>query len=356
MAQLYVEGWSPEYGATVDLSDERIAASPVDPSVEFDGPWAPIDAPDAEVIDADDLVGSVAFVDGVRRVDARLTLDDPVEGPIPGICGSFAVGATIWDRRAKRSTYAHQDVQRMAVLATGVNVEFPPIPGGSAGGALEYRAESVATDDPSALIAHFHGAMRKAEAVLSSRLASSGTLVIADGPINELRAQPIVGYIKTHRVTYLSADLMPIIGRLRAGQRTPLFLIDGEQFARYSWYLRLADLAGGHSWTGIVRCEAPTALGIEEAKRMADRTAALLPRTASAPHIDPRAPQNLVPIAALERHLRRRLGDQNLVYRALRAAVTHDRQSGARSGNGASGGTIGRNGSPPGGRRPGGRR
>ena len=345
MAQLYVEGWSPEYGATVDLSDDRVAASPVDPTVEVKGSWAPIDAPDVEAFDGDDLVASVAFVDGIRRIDARLTLDDPVEGPIPGICGSFAVGATVWDRRAKRSTYAHQEVQRMAVLATGASIEFPDVAGGSAGTSLDYRAESVVTDDPSALVAHFHGAMRKAEAVLSAKLAAGGRFVIADGPINELRAQPIVGYVKTHRVSYLTADLMPVIGRLRAGQRTPLFLIDGDQFARYSWYLRLADLAGGHSWTGVVRCEAPAALGIDEARRMADRTAALLPLTASAPHIDARAPQNLVPIAALERHLRRRLGDQNLVYRALRAAVTNSRT--------ADGDALGGYG-PAGSKRPGG--
>jgi hypothetical protein len=42
---------------------------------------------------------------------------------------------------------------------------------------------------------------------------------------------------------------------------------------------------------------------------------------ASEPHLDPRAPQNLVPIAALERELRRRLGDPAFVYRALREAT-----------------------------------
>ncbi len=316
MAQLYVEGWSPEYGAAVDLAEERVAASPVETAVEVDGPWTPVDG-------VDDGEEFVAFVDGIRRIDARLTLDDPIEGPIPGICGSFAVGAVIWERKARRSRYDHQEVQRMAVLASGSKVEFPVV-----GHALDYRAEAVATDDPTALIAHFHGAMRKAEAALSARLAAGGTFVVADGPINELRAQPIVGYIKSHRVTYLGPDVMPIIGRLRAGQRTPLFLIDGAQYARYSWYLRLADMVGGHSWSGIVRCEAPTALGIEETITLANRTTALLPRTASQAHIDPRAPQNLVPIAALERHLRRRLGDQGLVYRALRAAVSADRVPG----------------------------
>jgi hypothetical protein len=36
---------------------------------------------------------------------------------------------------------------------------------------------------------------------------------------------------------------------------------------------------------------------------------------------DSRAPQNLFPIAGLERALRRRLGDPGLLYRALRTAA-----------------------------------
>lgn len=42
---------------------------------------------------------------------------------------------------------------------------------------------------------------------------------------------------------------------------------------------------------------------------------------ASSPHKDPRAPQNLVPIGGLERELRHRLGDQQLLYRSLRGAA-----------------------------------
>jgi hypothetical protein len=55
--------------------------------------------------------------------------------------------------------------------------------------------------------------------------------------------------------------------------------------------------------------------------RLADQTAAVLPRYASEPHKDQRAPQNLYPIGGLERELRRRLGDPALLYRALRVAA-----------------------------------
>ncbi len=312
MSGLYVEGWSPEYGAPLDISDERMAASPIDPSVEG-GDWSARPG-------VDDGVEHVLFVDGVRRVEARLTFDDLADGIVPGIVGAFAVGATRWDRTIPRSTVGDVLVERLAILGGGIKPELPPVRG------LSVVAESIASDDPGQLIAHLHTRMRRAEADLSAGLASTGTFVIADGPINELRAQPVVGFIKTHRVSYLGPEHQALIGRLKAGERTPIFLIDA-QYPRYSWYLRLDDLPDAHSWTAIVRCEAPAALGIDDAVGLADRTAALLPIVASKGHVDPRAPQNLVPIGALERAVRDRLGDQAMVYRALRGAVGSERRA-----------------------------
>jgi hypothetical protein len=306
-AKLFVESWAPDYGAPFEVSEDRLAASPVDPAVEVPGVWEPIPG---DPSGADEVV----FVDGVRRVDARLTLDDPIQGPLPGLCGSFGVGAVRW-KVGGGSSYEDLQIQRLALLGGGAKPDLPGMPG------LEYRAEAVGSDDPAALVAFFHGRMRAAEAVLAGRLAEAGNLVFADGPINELRPQNLIGYVKTHRVNYLGPDRTPLIGRLRAGQRTPLFLIQADQYARYSWYLRLADLPHGHSWTGVVRCEAPAALGVEDAAALANLSAGILPRVASESYMDPRAPQNLVPIAALEKELRRRLGDPALLYRSLLASV-----------------------------------
>ena len=62
----------------------------------------------------DDGLPQMAFVDGVRRIDARLTVDDPQEGPVSGVCGSFAVGATIWDREDRSSRVVGARVERVA--------------------------------------------------------------------------------------------------------------------------------------------------------------------------------------------------------------------------------------------------
>ena len=252
----------------------------------------------------------------MRRVDARLTLDDPVAGPTPGICGTFAVGASIWDRTSRRSWVGHARVERWAVLAGGRAEQMPAVD-------LDppYLTTTTPNDDPMNLVKELHTKMRRCEGETASTLASD-FFVIADGPLNDLAARPTVGYIKSHRVTYLPADQNAVIAQLAPGQRTPLFTI--SDYKRYSWYVRLAILRGGHSWTGIVRCEASGSHPMPAVVVMAGRTAAILPIVASEAHLDPRAPQNLVPIAALERDLRHRMGDRGLVYRALRAAVMRE--------------------------------
>ena len=311
---MYVEGWQPGYGSPTE-PEQVFAPSSEDVDYQVEGTaWAPR-------VGADDDVRRVAFVDGVERIDARLTLDAP-RGPIPGIFGAFGVGAVVWDRSVPRSTYEHLRVERVCVQSHGAHVEVPRLAHG-----LEYPVASIEDDDPAALVRHLHERMRSAEAELSAVLADSGLFVVADGPISELRARPIVGMIKTHRASYLDDEHIPIMAELEPGFRSPLFLIRSGPYSKYSWYLRLARMVGGHSWSGIVRCVAPEAIGAATAALIADRTAVLLPQVASEPHTDPRAPQNLVPVGALERELRRNLGDQGLVYRALREAMEQQKES-----------------------------
>jgi hypothetical protein len=310
MARMHVEGWAPDYGAPFDPEEFLAPAEgSVDLTVER-ADWEPLPG-------HDDGLPQMAFVDGVRRIDARLTIDDPALGPVPGVAGSYAVGATIWDREAKSSTVAGARVERVAVLSGRRDEVLPAVE-------LDppYRTETIDDPDPNTLVLQVHGHMRRAEGSCAAGFARSGCFVIADGPLSDLSPQSTVGYVKTHRRTYLPPDHNPVVGALAPGERTPLFAIKDHR--RYSWYLRLSNPGGGHSWSGVVRCEAYGSLPIGEVRLMADRTAAVLPLLASEEHLDPRAPQNLVPIAALERELRHLMGDRGLVYRAIRAAVMRE--------------------------------
>jgi hypothetical protein len=109
---------------------------------------------------------------------------------------------------------------------------------------------------------------------------------------------------------------------LRIGERTPLFLISNGKRDRYSWYLRIGEgRRFDHVLTGIIRLEVLAVVGFEAARHLAGMSAALLVRFASAAMRDPRAPQNLVPIGALESELRRRMGDPLVIRRAIEKRI-----------------------------------
>ena len=145
---------------------------------------------------------------------------------------------------------------------------------------------------------------------------------MVDGPLRSRRQLPrALGYVKTHRGQYLPPELTAVVGRLRAGPALPGVPARHRLAAATSWYLRLPGPVGS-PWAGIVRVECsrrpapPT-----EAIALADLSAVTLPRFASTPYKDPRAPQNLTPIAGLERRLRGMLGDARLLHRALTIAT-----------------------------------
>jgi hypothetical protein len=183
----------------------------------------------------------------------------------------------------------------------------------------DYDACRVAEGTPERLVLGVHERMTALEKQLA-RTLGDGALVIVDGPLRGPDYPPeAVGYIKTQHVRYLPDALQAVVGSLGAGERTPLFCVGGP-FTKISWYLRLPGPIA-HPLSGIVRCEIAADRGVAAATALADAVTATLPVFASKPHKDTRAPQNLHPIAGLERELRRRLGDATLAERALRRAA-----------------------------------
>jgi hypothetical protein len=311
-----VETWAPDYGASMDAAGMARSDAEVDPGVERDpAAWAPVQ-PHADAAPA----ACVLFVDGVQRIDARIwitgerTEDESGEQTRQGVCASWAAGAVRCDERA---LVVAAEVRR-GVLCPGASADpivtrhgdYRPCPVPDSGGDPIAQALGRARGDLEGRVA--------VEAMGSSE-GRAGLLVV-DGPLGDRRHIPgAVGYIKTHHVSYLPATLQPVATGLAVGDRTPLFAIGDRRF-RYSWYLRLPG-AATHPWWGIVRCEASGDLNRAEALNLADCVTATLPRFASQPHNDPRAPQNLHPIAGLERELRRRLGNPAVMDRALRRAA-----------------------------------
>ena len=299
-----VETWDPSYGSAMESTELELSEETVDIAVEVaPSDWAPIDPP----IDAP-LPETIWFVDGVRRIDARvwITEDEVVR---PGVCATVAAGAV-------RCSPGLSEV-RVAEVSRGV------FAAASGAGPIvtrygTYELFPCADDSAEGLYLGVHRQMTALEARVSADVCDAD-LVIFDGPLRGRDATCGVGYVKTQHVQYLPPDAQVVLGRLVTGQRSPLFLIGGR-FTRYSWYVRLPGQIA-QPMSGVIRCEVAGVGTAADAVERADQVTRLLGRFASEAHKDPRAPQNLYPIAGLERELRRRLGDALLMERGLRIAA-----------------------------------
>ncbi len=311
MTRLRVDPWDPEYGGSIELDDDLGL-----PPVEFDvepRAW------ESRSIQLCSELPRCAFVDGVRRVDVRLFVEDP-DTVSPALAGSWAVGAS-WAGRPPR-------IDRVRVgraLVMGGGATHPELVTEVGTHSVRYPCTSVAGAAPVDPIHGLQNLMREAEAVLAAELSESGEaeLLVLDGPLTYLSADaPVVGLIKRQLRAYLPPDRSGIFSQLTCGARTPLFRIHHPRLERYSWYVRIAR---GRSidgvMTGIVRLEVSSAPGVDVAVELADLTASVLPRFASRAGRDPRAPQNLFPVGQLETVLRHRLGHPALLRRALETAI-----------------------------------
>ncbi|MGN6794819.1 MAG: hypothetical protein ACTHJW_20725 [Streptosporangiaceae bacterium] len=314
----YGQAFSDEHGGTLDDSTAELVLDLEVAAVD----WRPID-PDR----APALPRLVLFLDGVRRIDARVWVHASPGQPAMGIAASLAAGVVACDGAARIVDVAiERGLFTAAREAAGITTRAATYPLRLAAGPGYDKLSLALQQRLSALEVELALAARE------TRPAGDDLLVV-DGPLHgRVHLDRTVGYIKTHHASYLPSPQAAVVGALRPGQRTPAFTM-GTSWRRNSWYLQLpqrgipggtaAELTGGSGapWAGVVRVECSADLKADQVTRLADLTARMLPPLASAPHKDPRAPQNLVPIGGLERELRGRLGDQQLLYRALRSAA-----------------------------------
>jgi hypothetical protein len=194
---------------------------------------------------------------------------------------------------------------------------------------LVYEAESTAAIEVDGPLRHIQKAMRLAEATLARDLSREDTLTIVDGPLSfepERRGRAL-GYIKRVHELYLPNRFIPLLATLPACTRTPLFTIQSAKagFSRYAWFQRLAQPGpGATELHGLVRLEIATNVGLETARGLADAATTWLPKTAPKRARDPRSPQNLLPIGALEQRLRVQLGDARLIRRWIETLVAKE--------------------------------
>ena len=319
---LSLDPWSAAYGSAAEFEDEdpdETLNFEVDHAVETTD-WSVGLTPKALA-----FPDTVAFVDGVQRTESWARADDEDSASV-AVLASIGVGCVL--SAGGRADVSVDYVSR--VLAVGGPTRAEPLVVQSAQHRLVFEvARSTETGR--------HGAMqavairrRDLEVASVAKHLATTPLVIADGRLVELTrsTNQLVGMAKTLHQLYLSGDQRSLIPRLATGQRTPVFLIklqDSRDW-RYSWFLRLPyTRAIHHSYAGIVRLEIPYKDAASYVE-VADMVSHNLPRFASKPQHDPRAPQNLLPVGGLERRLRHEMGDPAFIRRAIEDHLTREAQ------------------------------
>ncbi|WP_448565933.1 DNA double-strand break repair nuclease NurA [Thermus sp.] len=239
------------------------------------------------------------FVDGKEREEALL------QGEGLALLGCVAAGALV--HQGGRMVLLPPAVRRVGVgLGEPLRV-----------GELLYEPVAAEGGDYASLRAGLQRVREELEKEVARGL--SGGLLVVDGPVRfeRPRGLPLLGYIKTHWVRYLPGEKEALLQALKPGERTPAFRVRRQGRELASWYLRLPLVPEGvrPPQAGLLRVETP----LEDSfSALADLSLSLFPALASHPVKDPRAPQNLTPIGALERELARRMGSQEVVERLLR--------------------------------------
>lgn len=272
--RLRIDPWDPEYGASAEFEPALGPPPGIQLEIETSGRWRPIPAAPRGGLPC------CAFIDGVRRIDARLFAED-ADTQAAGLAGSWAVGCA-WSTRPP----CIGDVRVGRELVVGGGLAAAPLDTEIGGRMLTYRPSSVAGITPLDPIQGLQNAMREAEADLARATLERGAadLVVSDGPLTYFLQGPAVGMVKRQSRSYLDPARANVLTELRPGERTPIFKLGEQRLERYTWYLRLADQrAIDGTMAGIVRLEVAAPGGLEATISLADLAGAVLPHFATPP-------------------------------------------------------------------------
>ena len=322
--RLRLDPWAAEYHTAYLAETRDEARDTVDVEVERSADaWQPLRP------EAPPRAHELVFLDGSRRVDARVLLEDDAARAAFGVIGTYGVGAVHAPGGGARARFDRAEVRHVCAVGSGRDLaDFGLAPhDGRERGALAFEVVSTPERDVDAVVRRLQRAMLDAEGRLAARLrdAHPEALIVCDGPRPLLGDDPlVVGYLKTIHDTKVGEAQLEVARTLEAGQRSPLYLVetgDGSH-SHFEWFLRLRDPRPWlYSLAGMVRLQAYAGPlpeeRLEAARALADWSCVHLPRFASRQHQDPRAPQQLLPVRGLEAELGRRMGSSLLVRRRI---------------------------------------
>jgi hypothetical protein len=307
--------------------------------------WKPIE------VDLNLLPKKVFFIDGVRRTELRVSILDGNTFLGEGIFVSIGAGFVEIDLSQRIRSYRPQlfnGVKRYFIHnATKKINSFPPKWNIKGRGFNTVYQTVFSPDEDISAFANL--LMRKLEVETFKGLKlQEDDFLLMDGTVKTTKFVPNVAYLaKDFRYIHLEEEYFEILFNLKKGQRTPAFLF--EEITIYfdksegkfkerivpkiGTYIKLADSDGfkrnfypnkeiktsfkENPFFGVARIEIPLGEDKHLAIQTLERAAAVALFFANHPLRDRRSPQNLTPIAFLEKHLRRYLGHYSLLRREI---------------------------------------
>jgi hypothetical protein len=316
--RITLDPWRGNYASQVtipyEVDSEATPVQALEEQIE-ERPWAPVDPPRIS------LPTVTAVVDGVMRSDANAVVEIDKKRFLGLFC-SYATGAVTINQKVE---IVDDQVERLFIVGNGQSGPgVVKVPAGNRE-PLYYESVSSRAKTPDKLSEALMSVMRGSEKRVAEALSSPDSLILVDGNLSFFdRRSSVVGVIKTIQRMYLTPQKATILECLRPGERTPLFRLPGssQRSSYISCYLRLSHPRPiENSFAGLVRLEVDDFLGKPKATALLDQASVQVFALASRAPKDPRAPQNLIPIGGLERHLRHKLGDPQLVRRGIEKAL-----------------------------------
>ena len=157
--------------------------------------------------------GTLLFLDGVRRIDARVWVHGADPQPSPGIAASYAAGLVCLQRvrpdqrRRRRARPVHRGAPMRPASTAGTRSYpawmSPPVPAWTS---CRSRLQQRLSDAEVQLALLFRKENPDAD-----------DLLFVDGPLRgRTHLDRTIGYIKTHHTTYLPPEQAAVVGALRA--------------------------------------------------------------------------------------------------------------------------------------------
>lgn len=286
---------------------------------------------------------TVYVVDGKRRMESRVFVEDDGGEAGMGGFGAYVVGAVkLCPHGSRQAELVDVRASRVLAHAPGLRVDPSTLsPRDPHTGTLTYQPVPTQNTDQLAALHTLQHLMLDAEQKLSHGYASQvpfdeqddrewlTSLTVQDGTLrSENLGGAVVGCVKTIQTMYLPPDRAALLAELKPGERTPILHMRyaNGRVTRFIWYVRLSRAEFyQHPMSGVMRLEmyAPDEPDFLPpiVRQVANLSGTLLLKLGSKPHKDPRAPQNLIPTAALEQAMNRSMGSPELVTRRIRAHI-----------------------------------